>query len=162
VRRELLAIDAEVPIIALETRPMFRDRNLVLWTLGAGAQIFVAFGALALFMTVVGVYGVKAYVVARRTREIGIRVALGASPRHVIGAIVRDGFLTTTLGLLAGLALSVVAGSLLRNLLFGDARFDATVILGAMAALAAAAAVAAWLPARRATRIPPTLALRSE
>jgi putative ABC transport system permease protein len=162
VRRELMAIDPQVPIIALETRPRFRDRNLVLWTLGAGAQIFLAFGALALFMTVVGVYGVKAYVVARRTREIGIRVALGASPRHVIGTIVRDGFLTTTFGLAAGLVLSVFAGSLLRNLLFGDARFDATVILGAMVALAAAAAVAAWLPARRATRIPPTLALRSE
>jgi ABC-type antimicrobial peptide transport system permease subunit len=113
-------------------------------------------------MTVVGVYGVKAYVVARRTREIGIRVALGASPRHVIGTIVRDGFLTTAVGLAVGLALSVFAGSLLRNMLFGDARFDATVIFGAMAALAIAAAVAAWLPARRATRIPPTLALRSE
>ena len=162
VRREILAVDAQVPIIALETRPMYRDRNFVLWTLGAGAQIFLAFGALALFMTVVGVYGVKAYVVARRTREIGIRVALGASPRHVIGAIVRDGFLTTAVGLAAGLALSVLAGSLLRNLLFGDARFDATVILGAMAALSAAAAFAAWLPARRATRIPPTIALRSE
>jgi hypothetical protein len=162
VRRELMAVDAQVPIIALETRPMFRDRNLILWTLGAGAQIFLAFGALALFMTVVGVYGVKAYVVARRTREIGIRVALGASPRHVIGTIVRDGFLTTAVGLAVGLALSVFAGSLLRNMLFGDARFDATVIFGAMAALAIAAAVAAWLPARRATRIPPTLALRSE
>ena len=162
VRREILAIDPQVPIIALETRPMYRDRNFELWTLGAGAQIFVAFGALALFMTVVGVYGVKAYVVARRTREIGIRVALGASPRQVIGAIVRDGFLTTAFGLAAGLALSVFVGSLLRNMLFGDARFDATVILGAMAALSAAAAFAAWLPARRATRIPPTLALRSE
>ena len=162
VRREVLAIDAQVPILALETRPMYRDRNFELWLLGAGAQVFVAFGALALFMTVVGVYGVKAYVVARRTREIGIRVALGASPRHVIGAIVRDGFLTTAVGLAAGLALSVFAGSLLRNMLFGDARFDATVILGAMAALSAAAAFAAWLPARRATRIPPTLALRSE
>ena len=162
VRRELLAIDAQLPIIALETRPMFRDRNLILWTLGAGAQIFMAFGALALFMTVVGVYGVKAYVVARRTREIGIRVALGASPRHVIGAIVRDGFLTTALGLAAGLVLSVFVGSLLRNMLFGDARFDATVIFGAMTALATAAAVAAWLPARRATRVSPTLALRSE
>ena len=123
------AIDAQVPIIALETRPMFRDRNLVLWTLSAGAQIFLAFGALALFMSVVGVYGVKAYVVARRTHEIGIRVALGASPRHVIGTIVRDGLLTTAVGLAAGLALSVFAGSLLRNMLFGDARFDATITL---------------------------------
>ena len=101
-----------MPIIALETRPMYRDRNLVLWTLGAGAKIFVAFGALALFMTVVGVYGVKSYMVARRTREIGIRVALGASPRaRHWRMIVRDGFLTTAFGMVAGLALSMFVGS---------------------------------------------------
>ena len=141
---------------------MYRDRNLVLWLLARRRAGVRGVWPLALFMTVVGVYGVKSYVVARRTREIGIRVALGASPRDVVGMIVRDGFLTTALGLVAGLALSVFAGSLLRNMLFGDGQFDATVILGAMAALSAAAAFAAWLPARRATRIPPTLALRSE
>ena len=91
----------ELPIISLETRPMFRDRNLVLWSLRAGARIFLAFGLLALFMTVVGVYGVKSYVVARRTREIGIRVALGATPRDVVGMIVRDGFVTTVIGIVA-------------------------------------------------------------
>lgn len=162
VRREIMAIDAEVPIIALETRPMFRDRNLVLWTLSAGAKVFVAFGALALFMTVVGVYGVKSYVVARRTREIGIRVALGASSRDVIGMIVRDGYITTAIGLVGGLGLSILAGAAIRSLLFGDSTFDATVILGSVAALTLVATAAAWLPARRATRVAPTLALRSE
>ncbi len=162
VRRELVAIDAEVPIISLETRPMFRDRNLILWTLRAGAKIFVAFGMLALFMTVVGVYGVKSYMVARRTREIGIRVALGATSRDVVGMVVRDGAITTALGIVGGLALSIAAGSAIRSLLFGDGKFDATVILGSMAALTLAATLAAWLPARRATRVAPTLALRSE
>ncbi len=162
VRRELLSIDSEVPIISLETRPMFRSRNLVLWTLDAGAKIFVAFGALALFMTVVGVYGVKSYLVARRTREIGIRVALGAKGRDVIGMVVRDGGITTAIGLVLGLVLSIAAGSGVRALLFGDGKFDATVIIGSVVALVVAATMAAWLPARRASRVAPTIALRSE
>jgi hypothetical protein len=162
VRRELLALDVSLPIISLETRPMFRERNFILWVLRAGANVFLAFGALALFMSVVGVYGVKSYVVARRTREIGIRVALGATPRNVVGMIVRDGIITTAVGLLIGLALSVLAGSAIRSLLFGDGRFDAPVIFGAIVALGISATIAAWLPARRATRVAPTTALRSE
>jgi ABC-type antimicrobial peptide transport system permease subunit len=111
---------------------------------------------------VVGVYGVKSYVVARRTREIGIRVALGATPRNVVGMIVKDGIVTTVIGIVIGLALSVLAGSVIRSMLFGDGLFDAPVILGAVFALGVAATIAAWVPARRATRVAPTLALRSE
>jgi putative ABC transport system permease protein len=162
VRRELLALDSSLPIISLETRPMFRERNFVLWVLRAGANVFLAFGVLALFMSVVGVYGVKSYVVARRTREIGIRVALGATPRNVVGMIVRDGIVTTVVGLVIGLGLSVLAGSAIRSMLFGDGRFDAPVIFGAILALGVSATIAAWLPARRATRVAPTTALRSE
>jgi ABC-type antimicrobial peptide transport system permease subunit len=162
VRREIVGIDPEVPIISLETRPMFRDRNLVLWSLRAGARIFVTFGLLALFMTVVGVYGVKSYMVARRTREIGIRVALGATSRDVVGMVVRDGAVTTVLGIVGGLVLSIAAGSAIRSMLFGDGKFDTTVIVGSVAALTLAATLAAWIPARRATKVAPTLALRSE
>ena len=162
VRRELVGLDPALPIISLETRPMYRERNLVLWVLRAGAYVFVAFGMLALFMSVVGVYGVKSYVVARRTREIGIRVALGATPGSVVRMVVQDGFVTTVVGLIVGLGLSIVAGSAIRGLLFGDGRFDVTVIGAAVLALTAAATVAAWLPARRATRVATTLALRSE
>lgn len=162
VRRELLAIDPALPIIAIETRAGFRERNLILWILRAGANVFLGFGALALFMSVVGVYGVKAYVVARRTREIGIRVALGATPASVVRMVVRDGLLTTIIGLVIGLGLSIVAGSAIRGMLFGDGKFDATVILGAVFGLGLAATIAAWLPARRATRVAPTLALKSE
>jgi ABC-type antimicrobial peptide transport system permease subunit len=162
LRREILAIDPTLPIVSLETRATFRDRNLVLWTLGAGANMFLAFGVLALFMSVVGVYGVKAFIVARRTREIGIRVALGATGGDVMRLVVREGLVLSAVGLAAGLALSVVAGSAIRSLLFGDTRFDAPVVLGAAVVLTTAAILASWIPARRASRIAPTLALRSE
>ncbi len=162
VRREILALDPTLPIVSLETRPMFRDRNLVLWMLGAGANMFLTFGALALFMSVVGVYGVKAFIVARRTREIGIRVALGATGGDVMRLVVREGLVLSALGLAVGLGLSVVAGGAIRSLLFGDSRFDAPVVLGAAVVLTAAAVLASWIPARRASRIAPTLALRSE
>jgi len=162
VRRALIGLDDQLPIIALETRSMYRDRNFVLWVLRAGAQIFLAFGLLALFMSVIGVYGVKSYVVARRTREIGIRVALGATPRGVVNMIVTDGLVTTVIGLVIGLGLSVLAAFLIRGFLVGDGRLDITAIVAAIIALAGAATVAAWLPARRATRVAPTLALRSE
>jgi len=124
--------------------------------------VFLAFGALALFMSVVGIYGVKSYVVARRTREIGIRVALGATPRNVVGMVVGDGLINTVIGLAIGLGLSVLAAAVIRSMLFGDGRFDAPVIFGAILALAASAALAAWLPARRATKVAPTIALRTE
>jgi predicted permease len=162
VRRELLALDPALPVLTLETRPMYRDRNFVLWMLGAGADMFLTFGALALFMSVVGVYGVKAYVVARRTREIGIRVALGATGGDVTRLVVREGLVLAVVGVVAGIGLSSLAGSALRSMLFGDTRFDAPVVLGAAVVLAGAALLASWLPARRATRIAPTIALRSE
>ena len=113
-------------------------------------------------MSVVGVYGVKSYVVARRTREIGIRVALGATPRGVVGMIVRDGLVTTIIGLVIGLGLSVLAAILIRSFLVRRRPVRRDGHLAAVFALAAAATAAAWLPARRATRVPPTLALRSE
>jgi ABC-type antimicrobial peptide transport system permease subunit len=162
VRRELLALDPALPILSLETRAMFRDRNFVLWTLGAGANMFLAFGGLALFMSVIGVYGVKAYIVARRTREIGIRVALGATGGDVARLVIREGVLLTAAGIVVGIGLSAVAGSAIRSMLFGDRSFDAPVVLGAAVILTAAALLASWLPARRATRIAPTVALRTE
>ena len=109
-----------------------------------------------------GIYGLIAYSVAQRTREIGIRVALGATSRNVVGMVVRDGAITTALGIIGGLVLSIAAGSAIRSLLFGDGKFDVTVIIGSVAALTVAATLAAWIPARRATKVAPTLAFRSE
>jgi predicted permease len=160
LRRELRDVDAAVPIMSLETLPMFRDRNFELWTLRAGANMFLTFGAIALFMAAIGIYGVKAYVVARRTREIGIRLALGATPRNVVGMVLRDGVGLAVAGLTLGLLLSVLAGGAIRGLLFGDSRFDAPVVFGAALVLGVAALVASWVPARRATRIATTQAMR--
>jgi len=160
VRRELRDIDPAVPIMSLETLPMYRDRNFVLWSLRAGANTFLAFGAIALFMSAIGIYGVKAYVVARRTREIGIRLALGATPRNVVGMVLRDGIALSLAGLALGLLLSIAAGGAIRSLLFGDKGFDLPVVLSASLVLAGAALLASWLPARRATRIPATSAMR--
>ena len=111
-------------------------------------------------MSSIGIYGVKAYVVARRTREIGIRLALGATPRNVVAMVLRDGGVLAFVGLGVGLLLSIAAGGAIRHLLFGDARFDAPVVLGAALILAGAALFASWLPARRATRIAATMAMR--
>ena len=162
IRRELMGLDPSLPILSLETRAMYRDRNFVLWMLSAGANLFLTFGALALFMSVIGVYGVKAYIVARRTREIGIRVALGATGGDVAKLVIREGVLLTVAGIVVGVGLSAVAGGAIRSLLFGDGSFDAPVVLGAAVTLTAAALLASWLPARRASRIAPTVALRTE
>jgi predicted permease len=162
IRRALADIDPAVPVLTLETRPTYRDRNLVLWLLRAGANTFVAFGLVALFMSAIGVYGVKSYIVARRTREIGVRIALGATPRRVVRMVLRDGLTLAIVGLAAGTVLSALAAGLIRGLLFGDARIDGVVMTGAGLILAAATIAAGGIPAWRATRIAPTRALRSE
>jgi predicted permease len=160
IRQSLRAVDPAIPIVALETRPMFRERNLLVWVVGAGARIAGALAAAALIVALVGVYGVKAYLVARRTREIGVRMALGARPGQVMGLIFRDGLVVAAIGLAIGLALSILAGWLVRGLLFQGRAFDLTVVVLATVALLATSILATWLPARRALRIQPTTALR--
>jgi predicted permease len=160
LRRTLRDVDPALPVLSLETRPMFRERNLMLAIVRVGANIFAAFGAVALFLAAVGVYGVKAYVVSRRTREIGIRVALGATPGAVVRLIVREGAVLSAIGLLAGGLLAVGAGAALRGLAYEGRGVDVTVLAGAFAVLIGAAFLAALIPARRATRLSPTDALR--
>ena len=120
------------------------------------------FGAIALVLAIVGVYGVKAYAVARRTREIGIRMALGAHPSDVFTLIMKQGALQTTLAVTVGLLLSLGVGQLLAGLLFEVSPFDPFAIGGSAALLTAATLLACYLPARRATRISPVTALRTE
>ena len=155
-------VDPALPVLSLETRPMFRERNLMLAIVRLGANIFAAFGGVALFLAAVGVYGVKAYVVSRRTREIGIRVALGATPGAVVRMIVREGAVLAAIGLVAGGLLAMATGMALRGMSYEGRGVDATVLAAAFVVLLAATFLAAWLPARRATRVPPTLALRAD
>ncbi|HYN10240.1 MAG TPA: ABC transporter permease [Vicinamibacterales bacterium] len=162
VRRLVREVDPALPVLSLETRPMFRERNLGLAIVRVGANIFAAFGGVALFLATVGVYGVKAYVVSRRTREIGIRVALGATPGAVVRMVVREGALLAGIGLLAGGVLSIATGAALRNMAYEGRGVDGVVLAAAVVTLLLATFLAAWLPARRATRVPPTLALRAD
>ncbi len=162
LRALLRDIDARLPVVTLETGPMFQERNTMLWLVRTGATLFATFGVVALFMAALGIYGVKAYLVSRRTREIGIRMALGATSRDVVSLVLGDGLALTAAGLILGLGLSAVTVQAIGGFLFGGGGFDFPIVSAAFMTLALATIAATWVPARRATKIAPSLALRSE
>ena len=159
-RSEIAGIEPRLPILALTTMRAFRDRSLALWVLEAGSAMCRMLGLLALTLAVVGVYGVRSYLVASRTREIGIRMALGAERRHVLWMVMRQGFALTAVGLSIGFPLALAVSFALNSALWGFTRFDVPVILGAPLVLAVATLAATYVPARRATRVEPLDALR--
>lgn len=161
IREEILAASPRLPILALSTLQAFHDRSLELWALRAGGRMFTVLGLLALLLAVVGVYGVKSYVVSQRTREFGIRVALGATPLDVLRLVLREGIYLTTAGLAIGLPLAALVSSAFTKVFVQIGGFDPLVVGTATAVLAAASLAASYLPARRATRIVPVSALRS-
>jgi len=162
IRRTVDEIDAAVPILSLKTFAQHLESNFELWIVRAGAALFSVFGGLALALATVGVYGVKAYAVARRTREIGIRMALGAQRGVVLRMFMREGAVMLAGGVLLGLLLAAGTGKLLSGLLYEVGALDPVAFTLAPAMLAATALLATWLPARRATRISPMAALRTE
>ncbi len=162
VRRTLRAVDEKVPVLSLQTLERYRETSFFLWIARAGAKLFTTFGVLALFLAVVGVYGVKAYLVALRTREIGIRMALGASPRDVLRLILRDGLVLTATGIVLGLGLGALVAAAVAGMVYQSNPYDPIVFGSAVALLFGAAMAATYIPARRAMRVQPTTALRSE
>lgn len=126
------------------------------------AAAFTVFGALALAMAAVGLYGVVAYAVAQRTGEFGVRVALGARGRDVAALVLRQGARTVAVGGVGGVAGAVAVGRLLRAKLYGVEPLDPLTLGATTLVLAAAALLATWLPARRAARVDPAAALRAE
>jgi putative ABC transport system permease protein len=161
-RRELHELDPQLPILQMTTFPTFMEKNFTLRMVELGAKIFGVFGGVALLLATVGVYGVKAYAVARRTREIGIRIALGANRRDVFALIMKQGAQQTLVALGLGLALSLLVGHALSAIFFQVKPDDPFVLGFAAVILAAATMLACFLPARRATRVSPLKALRSE
>jgi putative ABC transport system permease protein len=121
-----------------------------------------AFATLALLLSVVGIYGVTAYSVAQRTHEIGIRMALGAQRSEVMGLVLRQGMALIVVGSLLGVAASLGLTRFLGSLLFDVTPTDPTTFALVVALLIAVAALACWIPARRATRVDPMVALRYE
>ena len=120
------------------------------------------FAVAALLLTMLGIYGVVAFVVGRRSREIGVRMALGAQPRNVHRLVLRQGMKPVAIGSIAGLAGSLTASQLVASQLYGISPTDALTLGGVMALLLGAALLACWLPARRAARVDPMEALRTE
>ena len=120
------------------------------------------FSALALLLAGVGLYGVLSYTVGQRTREIGIRMALGATPRSVVDLVVQHGLRLAGLGLLIGLAAALGLARFLQSSLYEVSPFDPVSFVAVALVLSAIGALACWLPARRATRVDPVEALRAE
>jgi len=138
------------------------EAGFELWTVRTGAQMFSIFGAVALALAMVGLYGVRAYTVSRRTREIGIRMALGASTADTLRMILREGLLVTLVGAGAGLALALGLGRVLSSFLYKVNGADPIVLAAAALLLTAISLLACYVPARKAARVDPMVALRYE
>jgi len=126
------------------------------------ARLSSFFGLLALLLACVGLYGLLSYEVARHTRETGIRMALGAQPRNVLRGVVRHGVVLTSIGAAVGIAGSLAVTRLLGSLLFGVRPSDPVTLIGVSCLLLMVALAACYIPARRATRVDPLVALRHE
>jgi predicted permease len=162
IRAALHNIDPQMPVLGITPMTDLVGRNIQLWIVRLGAALFGIFGGVALLLAVVGVYGVKSYAVARRTKEIGIRMAIGAHPRDVFNLIMRQGVLQTGLALAVGLGLALLVGRMLASFLYQVSPLDPLALGLAALLLAASALLACFLPARRATKVSPMVALRSE
>jgi predicted permease len=160
VQHALQVSEPDLPYVRVQTlteriAPQWRS-----WRLGA--TMLTAFGLLALVIASLGLYGVTAYGVTQRTQEIGVRLALGAGRRNVVGLAVAQALRATALGALVGVLLAFALGRAVSSLLFGITPADPASVVGALVVLLAVAALAAYLPARRAAAIDPMEALRYE
>jgi predicted permease len=162
ITRVIRNVDARAPVVRVETWRDHLDASLELWLYRTGARVFSAFAAIALLLAIIGVYGVKSYVVSRRTREFGIRIAIGAHPRDVLWQVLREGGHITAVGIAIGLLLAFGVGQLLQGFLYGVNAVEPTVLVAAPLILLAASLLASYMPALRATKVDPTVALRSE
>jgi predicted permease len=160
VRRALADVDRRITVRGLTPMDDQIARAFSLERLIA--RLTMAFGGVALLLACLGLYGVTAYSVTRRTREIGIRMAIGATRPRVLQAILRGVLGQLGAGFVVGVPAAFVAGRLLESQLFGMRGHDPVVVTGALAVLGSATLLAAWLPARRATSVDPVQALRQE
>jgi putative ABC transport system permease protein len=160
VEREVRALDKQLPLAGIATlRQVLHDD---LWAPRTGAALLGLFGGLALLLSTVGIYGVMSFSVAQRAREIGVRMALGARSREVVGLILYQGMAIVGIGLAAGLLAAFVVTRLAANLLFGVSPTDPLVFGVTAFLLTAVALLATLIPASRATAVDPVLALRQE
>ena len=155
-------LDERLPIVSVATWGDYVEAGLDALIGRTAAGVFAAFGAVALLLAVLGVYGVKSYVVSRRTREFGVRIAIGAHPRALLWHVLREGGRITAIGIGIGLVLALGAGQFLQGILYGVNSIEPVVLLTAPLILLGASLLASFIPALRATKVDPTVALRSE
>ena len=160
VRAELRRIDPEIP--ASQIRDMWTVRSVSVADRRLMVVLMGAFGALALVLAAVGLYGVVSYSVAQRTREMGVRIAIGASRASVLGLVVSDGLRLVAVGAGLGLIASLVLTRSMATLLYAVGPRDVSMFIVATVTLLVTGLVASYVPARRATRIDPVSALRAE
>jgi ABC-type antimicrobial peptide transport system permease subunit len=153
-------LDPKLP--AYPPKPMLEHLGLSVLPSRVASVLFAAFGLLGLLLASLGVYGVVAYSVAQRTQEMGVRIALGATGRDVLGLVLKDGVALTALGVAAGTVLAAALAPAMRRLLYGLSPLDPVTFLGVGALLLVVSLVASTLPARRAARVDPVIALRYE
>ena len=162
LRRELRSVDSQLPILELTTFQKFHDNSLELWGIRTWGRMLLLFGVLSLGLAVAGIYGVKSYLISRRTREIGIRMALGARPADVLRMVMKESFGLTLAGLALGMPIALGMGQMMDAVLVDVAGFDPVAFVIAPVILATAAMIASYVPARRATQVNPISALRTE
>ena len=160
LRRDVAGLDPLLPLANIKSLASLVDASIV------GRRftmvVFLSFAVVAAALSAIGVYSVLAYLVSQRTKEIGLRLAIGASPSGVVWLFVREGMVLTAVGLTAGLAGALAADRWIRSLLFGVTPADPTTFAGVACALTVAAVLATYVPARRAASVDPTDALRTD
>ena len=160
IRDEVRKLDPNLPVFGVKT--LTEHMGVSLFPARVAATLLGGFGLLALTLAGIGIYGVMAYAVTQRTREIGIRVALGARPTDVLRLCMRHGVLLSVIGVLIGLVATFALTRLMASLLYGVSPTDAVTFISISLLLTAVALLASYLPARRATKVDPMIALRHE
>ena len=160
LREELRAVEPALPVMRVAPFKSQHERSAQVWILNAAARLFLTLGLAAAFVAVVGLYGVRSYLVSRRTREFGVRMAVGATPADVVRLVVKEAVATTTAGLTIGLGLGVLLGWGLSAIIYEVSPFDPITLIGAAGLLTLAAFIASIVPARRAATVVPMAALR--
>jgi ABC-type antimicrobial peptide transport system permease subunit len=160
LRRELRAVNPRIPLS--NPRTMEEVASSAMAQTSFTMAMLGAASGIALLLGLVGIYGVVSYVVSQRTREIGVRMALGATSSKVQGMVVGQGVRLAAFGVVAGLVGAGILSTIMASLLFGVSAHDPLTYVGTALALAAAAVLASWLPARRAAGVDPSRALRAE